>query len=330
MAMLWASRAAAQGSSAAVADSSPFRPLSLPAPNLVRGGAGRPGPRYWQQRADYRIEATLDPERNEVRASETVHYVNNSPDALPYLWMFVEQNLCAPTSITNVLNQPPLVFLGSAFDFSCQGFAGGLTLDYVRRPGVSGRGGRRPRIDRAETHGVRHHDARRSAAAARARERASTSISDGASTCRRRAAAGWDTTVRSTRSPSGTRAWCVYDDVHGWNHEPYIGAGEFYLEYGSFDVRITVPASYLVAATGQLRNSDSVLTATERARLLLARRSDTAIAIVVGERGRRSGQRPGREPAGRSPGTTPRIRCGTWRSPPDRRCAGMPVATTAS
>ena len=141
MAMLWASRAAAQGSSAAVADSSPFRPLSLPAPNLVRGGAGRPGPRYWQQRADYRIEATLDPERNEVRASETVHYVNNSSDALPYVWMFVEQNLCAPTSITNVLNQPPLVFLGSAFDFSCQGFAGGLTLDYIRRPGVSGRGG---------------------------------------------------------------------------------------------------------------------------------------------------------------------------------------------
>jgi hypothetical protein len=72
----------------------------------------------------------------------------------------------------------------------------------------------------------------------------------------------------------------VYDDVRGWNHEPYIGAGEFYLEYGSFDVRITVPASYLVAATGQLRNADSVLTATERARLSLARRSDTAIAIV--------------------------------------------------
>lgn len=108
--------------SASVADSSPFRPLGLPAPNEYRTGAGRPGPRYWQQRVDYRIAATLDPVRNEVRGRETVHYVNRSPDSLRYLWFHVEQNICAPTSVTNQLNQPPLVFLGSTFDFSCQGF----------------------------------------------------------------------------------------------------------------------------------------------------------------------------------------------------------------
>ncbi|HTD61877.1 MAG TPA: hypothetical protein VK679_14595, partial [Gemmatimonadaceae bacterium] len=115
-----------------VADSSPFRPLGLSTPNEYRTAAGRPGPRYWQQRVDYRIRATLDPANNEVRGRETIHYVNRSPDALPYLWMFLEQNICAPSSITNVLDQPPLVFLGSTFDFSCQGFAGGLTLDSVR------------------------------------------------------------------------------------------------------------------------------------------------------------------------------------------------------
>ena len=59
----------------------------------------------------------------------------------------------------------------------------------------------------------------------------------------------------------------VYDDVRGWNHEPYIGAGEFYLEYGSFDVSLTLPASYIVAATGTLRNPELVLTAAQRARL---------------------------------------------------------------
>src|SRR5579872_5691422 len=95
----------AQGSGASVADTSPFRPLDLPTPNQYRTGSGRPGPLYWQQRADYRIKATLDPQANELRGSETIHYVNHSPDALPYLWMFVEQNLCEPTSITNVLNQ---------------------------------------------------------------------------------------------------------------------------------------------------------------------------------------------------------------------------------
>src|SRR5258706_12649252 len=85
-------------------------------------------PKYWQQRADYKIAATLDPARNELRGRETIHYTNHSPDALPYLWLFVEQNLCAPNSITNQLNQPPLVFLGSTFDFSCQGFNGGGDL----------------------------------------------------------------------------------------------------------------------------------------------------------------------------------------------------------
>src|SRR5256885_4536647 len=98
-----------------VADSSPFKPLVLPAPNEYRSGSGRPGPRYWQQRVDYRIAVTLDPAKNEVRGRETIHYVNHSPDSLPYLWLYVEQNICEPAGITSVLNQPPLVFLGSSF-----------------------------------------------------------------------------------------------------------------------------------------------------------------------------------------------------------------------
>src|SRR5947208_11789404 len=73
----------------------------------------------------------------------------------------------------------------------------------------------------------------------------------------------------------------VYDDVHGWNHEPYIGAGEFYLEYGSFDVSLTVPASYVVAATGELANPEQVLTPTQRTRLAAARKSDTPVAIIA-------------------------------------------------
>jgi len=260
----------ANGTSAStVADSSPFRALDLPTPNEYRTGAGRPGPRYWQQRADYRIAATLDPAKNEVRGRETIHYTNHAPEALPYLWLFVEQNICAPTSVTNVLNQPPLQFLGSSFDFSCQGFNGGLTLDSVRVAG------------RAAHHAVY----------------GTTMRLDLPSPLASGAAIDLDLAWRFGVPAQGAgrmghdgplyeiAQWyprvAVYDDVRGWNHEPYIGAGEFYLEYGRFDVALTVPASYIVAATGRLLNGEQVLTATQRSRLTAARQSASPVAIIT-------------------------------------------------
>ena len=280
LAVLLPAAAPAQGSGAAVADSSPFRPLSLPTPNEYRGGSGRPGPKYWQQRADYRITATLDPAQNELRGRETIHYLNHSPDALSYLWLFVEQNLCEPSSITNVLNQPPLVFLGSTFDFSCQGFTGGGHLDHVRLARQPGQ--QLPANSAlADLPHTRYGTTMR-VDLPRPLARGGSIDLD----------LGWSFKVpfqgggrMGHDGPLYEIAqWyprmAVYDDVHGWNHEPYIGAGEFYLEYGTFDVSITVPATYLVAATGQLQNADSVLTATERARLRQARHSDTAIAII--------------------------------------------------
>src|SRR5689334_3980344 len=251
-----------------VADSSPFQALILPAPNEYRSGSGRPGPKYWQQRVDYKINAILDSANNEIRGRETIHYVNHSPDTLPYLWMFVEQNLCAPKSITNQLNQPPLVFLDVAFDFSCLKFNGGLTLDSLRVNGTNANRtiyGTTMRIDLPRPlppGGAVDIDAAwkfkvpENGGGRMGRDGALYEI------------AQWYPRM------------AVYDDVRGWNHEPYIGAGEFYLEYGDFDVSLTVPASYIIAATGELMNPEQVLTPTQRARLALARRSDTAIAII--------------------------------------------------
>jgi peptidase M1-like protein len=253
-----------------VADSSPFRTLPLPAPNSVRTGAGRPGTGYWQQRVNYRIAATLDPERNELRGQETIHYVNRSPDPLPYLWLFLEQNMCEPNSVTNRLNQPPLVFLGSVFDFSCKGFGGGLTLDRVRSLGRE-----LPR----EIYGTTM------------RIDLPRPLLPGSSID---LDVGWKFPIPDygggRMGHDGTLyelgQWyprmAVYDDVRGWNHEPYIGGGEFYLEYGRFDVALTVPASYVVAGTGTLQNPLTVLTASQRARLTQARTSDTAVAIISG------------------------------------------------
>jgi hypothetical protein len=266
-----AQRPAAAPDVAPAESRSPFRQLELPAPNLLRNGAGRPGSAYWQQRVDYRINATLEPEHQEISGRETIHYVNRSPDRLPYLWLFLEQNICGPTSITEQLDQPPLVFLGSTFDFSCKGFAGGLRLERVRlglrdlKPVIYGT---TMRVDLPKA------------------------LAPGAFL-------DLDVTWRFTVPDYGAGRmghdgtdyvigqWyprvAVYDDVRGWNHEPYIGGGEFYLEYGSFDVALTVPASYIVGATGVLRNPEQVLTPEQRARLARARASAEPVAVISGD-----------------------------------------------
>ncbi len=267
--------------SAQVADSSPFRPLTLATPSSVRTGSGRPGPGYWQQRVDYRIRATLDTTTGTLIGQETIHYLNRSPDALPYLWMHVEQNICAPGSVTSLLDQPPLVFLGSVFDFSCKVDGGGLQLESLTalgRPLPHTVYGTTMRVDLP-------------------RPLAPGAAMDIAAAWRFQVPAFGAGRMGRDGSLYEFGQWyprmAVYDDVKGWNHEPYIGAGEFYLEYGAFDVAITVPASYIVAATGVLRNPLEVLTAAQRARLLRARTSDSAIAIInEDEAGDRSKTRP--------------------------------------
>jgi len=264
-------------------DSSPFRPLDLPAPNQIRTGAGRPGPGYWQQRVDYRIRATLDPATHELRGRAAIHYVNRSPEALPYLWLHLEQNICAPGSVTSLLDQPPLVFLGTAFDFSCKGFAGGVTIESLTRLG-------RP-LPFTVTGTTMRVDLPRA-------------IPPGG-------VYDFEVAWRFTVPPYGAGRmgrdgtlyelgqWyprlAVYDDVKGWNHEPYIGSGEFYLEYGRFDVAITLPARFVVAATGTLDNPLEVLTATQRARLARARLADSAIPIITREEAGQPVARPRRE-----------------------------------
>jgi hypothetical protein len=84
----------------------------------------------------------------------------------------------------------------------------------------------------------------------------------------------------------------VYDEIRGWNHDPYIGAGEFYLEYGRFEVSLTLPARFVVAATGALQNPEQVLTASQRERLAAARRSATPVAVIGAAEAGRPGTRP--------------------------------------
>jgi len=243
--------------------------LPLPAPTPYRASSGQPGHAYWQQRVDYRIDATLDTTTHVIRGRESIRYTNNSPDALAYLWMFLEQNICSRSGITEKLDQPPLMFLGSTFDFSCKGFDGGVTLEHVRvggqelRPAIPGTTmridlprplapGRMLDLDIAWRFSVPPYGAGRM---------------------------GRDGSLYQIAQWYPRLA--VYDDVRGWNHDPYIGAGEFYLEYGSFDVNLTLPSNYTVAATGRLRNPEVVLTPEQRSRLASARSATEPVPIIT-------------------------------------------------
>src|SRR2546425_1167264 len=254
-----------------VADSSPFRALPLPSPTPARSAAGAPGLRYWQQRADYTLDATLDTARNILRGKGRIYYVNRSPDVLDHVWVQLDQNLFAPTSISRVLNQPPLLFAGGVvFDFSAKGFVGGITVDRFAangRPLTTKVLGTMMRVELPRplapnlgvTFDVAWHFAIPPYGGGRMGHVGSRFYELGQ----------WYPRM------------AVYDDVHGWNTLPFLGAGEFYLEFGDFDVSLTVPAGFLVTATGALANPSAVRSAQERARLARAFTSSQVVQVIT-------------------------------------------------
>ncbi|HYN80545.1 MAG TPA: M1 family metallopeptidase [Gemmatimonadaceae bacterium] len=255
-------------------DTSPFRPLELPAPNAYRTASGTPGPLYWQQRADYSIRASLDTVTHTVRGEETIRYSNNSPDTLRYVWIQLDQNLGSAAN--------PLTIVSQRYSDE-PGFVGGYVIERVGALSSSSRGARatvtplahrisatlmqvtldRPLLPR----GVLHlHIAWRFQVPLYWR------------TGRERFPEGWLYQVGQ---------WfprlAVYDDVRGWNTEQYTGHSEFYLEYGDIDYAITAPAGYTVIGSGVLVNAAEVLTAEQRRRLAVAIRSDTTVRIITPE-----------------------------------------------
>src|SRR2546425_10259717 len=258
-----------------VPDTSPFRRLELPAANLLRTGAGTPGPSYWQQRADYTIRATLDTGAHTIAGRETIRYTNHSPDTLRYVWLQLDQNLFRDDSRGALLNPPDA-------RFAARGFHGGFVIDGVRAVGLSGRQAARGASLRTTENGTTMRvDLGRALAPGGV-----TSLEIGYSfqvpehgadrMGREQFPQGWLYEIAQWYP-----RFAVYDDVRGWNTEQYLGQGEFYLEYGNIDFAITVPRGFIVAGTGRLTNPLEVLTATERERLARALRSDSTVAIIA-------------------------------------------------
>ena len=270
---------------AARTDTSPFRRLALSTPTLLREGSGRPGPTYWQQRADYTIAVSLDTATHTIAGRETIRYTNRSPDTLRYIWLQLDQNLFRDDSRGALLNPPDA-------RFAARGFHGGFVLDRVESVRPSGRQTVRRILKTIEDGTVMRVELDRPLP-----PRGVASLEIGYSF--QVPEHGADRMGRE-QFPEGwlyeIAQWyprlAVYDDVRGWNTEQYLGQGEFYLEYGDIDFAITVPRGIIVAATGRLTNPLQVLTAQQRERLARALHSDSTVAIIAKNEVRQATTRP--------------------------------------
>ena len=259
---------------APVADTGMFSPLPLPEPNDLRRANGSPGRAYWQQRADYVIKATLDTAARRLSGKVTIRYSNNSPDTLARIWLQLDQNLFRKGSVGSYLNPQESRFGGANFDGGFEIPAVFATLEPPRgRPAPARPAAAKTRVDDTMMEVVLPFPLPPGRVATLALDFAFNIPDHGADRMGRDGAlyemAQWYPRV------------CVYDDVNGWNTLQYLGQGEFYLEYGDFEYDVTVPAGYIVAGTGMIQNPLEVLTATQRARLAAAVRSDTVVRIVT-------------------------------------------------
>jgi hypothetical protein len=242
-----------------------FYPLSRkewPGPNRYRGANGAPGPDYWQQRADYRISATLDTTSRSISGSVQIHYSNNSPDTLHYLWLQLDQNLYRPGSDGSMLFQ-------ADSRWGVRGFQGGYDLRDIRINGTAVT----PRIHDTMMQLVLPETLRPRGGTADITMEFKFRVPEHGSD-----RMGRDGTLYEIAQWYPRMA--VYDDVTGWNIDLYLGQGEFYLEYGDIDFSVTVPAGYTVAASGILQNPGEVLTADQRTRLARAAKTEAVIPVI--------------------------------------------------
>ena len=237
--------------------------MDWPGPNAFRAADGSPGPDYWQQRADYTIAATLDTTSRTIRGAVTIRYTNNSPDTLRFVWLQLDQNLYRPGSKGSAL-------FTAESRWGVRGFQGGYDLSEVRVNGHAAR------IHVDDTMGRIDLDTPLPARGGTATIEMNYSFRVPEHGSDRM---GRDSTLYEIAQWYPRMA--VYDDLRGWNTDPYLGQGEFYLEYGDIEYAVTVPAGYIIAGTGVLQNPAEVLTTTQRARLERAATATRPLAIIT-------------------------------------------------
>jgi len=247
--------------------------------NEYRAADGEPGPKYWQNRADYQLAATLNDETNEITGSEILTYTNNSPQTLDYLWMNLEQNLFRQdsrgTAIVPLVGDPPTLVSrnwgrGQVFD-------AGYKIKSIQMIGEKG-AMTEVKFLVSDTRMQLYLPKNVLPNGGKVKLKIEYSfISPDYGSDRMG--------IQDTKNGKifQVAQWyprmCVYDDVYGWNTIPYTGPGEFYLEYGDFDLKITAPAKDIVVASGQLLNPQEVYTPTQLKRWAEAANSEKTVII---------------------------------------------------
>jgi hypothetical protein len=244
--------------------------------NEYRAADGEPGPKYWQNRANYQINASLDDVKDEITGSVIVSYTNNSPHALPFLWLQLDQNLYDLTS-RGQSKMPNTA--RSRYGDANSTFKGGYRVSSVKLL---------PATKTAEAINLQNI-----ITDTRMQIRLPHPVSANGGTIKFKIDYSFSipkygsdrTGILSTKNGNiyAIAQWyprmCVFDDIQGWNTLPYMGASEFYLEYGDFDFTINAPASHIVVASGDLQNPAEVLTSEQVKRLAAARQSDKTVII---------------------------------------------------
>lgn len=244
--------------------------------NEFRSAGGQPGPKYWQNRADYKLSARLNDQTNEISGTAVLTYTNNSPDNLPFIWMQLDQNLFKEDSRGNALIPPG----GSRSGSHGQKFDAGYKIKSVK-------------ILSVEKGKVLEKEISYFIEDTRMQIYLPTELSSGGGQLKLKIEYSFispdygSDRMGIMHTGNGkifsVAQWypriCVYDDVSGWNTIPYLGPSEFYLEYGDYDISITVPASHIVVASGELTNSDEVYTPEQQKRWASAAKSDQTVMI---------------------------------------------------
>ncbi len=282
-----------------------FRQLEevLPTPNVYRNAAGEPGHQYWQQKVDYDIDVTLDEEKRRIDASEEIVYHNNAPDTLKYLWIQLDQNKfrddsmsALTTTFGGIGNRGPATSAASGSSpaklsmgaIRRQQFVDDNELGYQIKKVTDGRGkplhyvivGTLMRVDLAEP--------------LKPGKKTELNIDFGYNIVEEDAVSarsGYEHFPDDEREGGNDifllAQWfprlAAYTDYEAWTNKEFIGRGEFTLEFGDYEVSMTVPADHIVSSTGVLQNPRDVLTSEQRDRLEEAEDADRPVFIVTPE-----------------------------------------------
>ena len=249
-----------------------FSPIFYPSgASITRAATGEPNTGYWQNKADYQISVSLNDVTNQISGSVTITYKNNSPHALPFLWLLLDQNLFNKES----RGQARMPLNGrSRYGDSKSNFNGGFKISSVKLVN-----------ENADANYI-ITDTRMQVRLPKAMKAGGDVIKikiDFSFTLPEYGADRCGILKTKNGNIFAVAQWyprmCVFDDVQGWNTLPYLGPSEFYLEYGDFDINITAPANHIVVCSGELLNETEVLTATQQSRMAQAKKSDKTVMI---------------------------------------------------